>query len=113
MKVAEERARVLVVELAEEVLVQVDQVAAVRHASGVRDGWRVLRQADRALEVEVVLLPATSALRFSEAARLAPKQEAFGLASCASSPSGRCFPVVSQLICHGCNMRCEPPASLF
>ena len=72
MEVDEERVRVLVVEVAEEVLVQVDQVAVVRDASGVRDGWRVLRQADRALEVEVALLPATSALCFcSEAARLA------------------------------------------
>ena len=63
MEVDEERVRVLVVEVAEEVLVQVDQVAVVRDASGVRVGWRILRQADRALEVKVALLPATSALR--------------------------------------------------
>ena len=113
MEVDDERVRVPVVEVAEEVLVQVDQVAVVRESSGVRDGWRVLRQADRALEVEVALLPAISALRFPEAARLAPQKKALGLASCASSPSGRCFPDVSQLICHGCKMRCEPLARVF
>ena len=101
MEVEGERVKVPVVDVAEGVLVRVDQVAVVRETSGVRDGWRVvLCQADRALEAEVALLPATSALCFPEAARLAPKNKPCGLSSCASSPSGRCFPAV----CHRCCM---------
>ena len=82
----EEHEKVPVVGVAVVELVQEDQVAVVLETADVRNDWRVvLRRADRALEAEVALLPATGALRVHEAARLA-----CGLASCASSPSGRC-----------------------
>ena len=82
-----ERVEVPVVVVAEVELVHEDQEAVVRETAVVRSDWRVvLRQADRALEAVVALLPATVALRVHEAENLARR-----LASCASSPSGRCF----------------------